>query len=138
MVSRSIHSAMMIYSAHKHTHRERQTDTDTQTGFHTQTTHTCCIYSRRSSEHILKWTGKNIQINLWTECSYTYNKYCFSTKYLHHVDIFLLTMLVYSFSLQFLWLLPSPCNFWYIFFSVNLFSYLLLFLLSLFCFFVVL
>lgn len=54
MVSRSIHSAMMIYSAHTQTQRERQTDTDTQTDMHAQTTHTCCIYSRRSNKPTLK------------------------------------------------------------------------------------
>ncbi len=43
MVSRSIHSAMMIYSAHKHTQRERQADADTQPDMHTQTAHTHAV-----------------------------------------------------------------------------------------------
>lgn len=39
MVSRSIHSAMMIYSAHRHTQRGRKTDTDTQMCMHKQHIH---------------------------------------------------------------------------------------------------
>lgn len=62
MVSRSIHSAMMIYSAHEHAESER--DTETQTDMHTQLIHDVYIVSCSNTQE------KNIQINLWKKsCS---------------------------------------------------------------------
>lgn len=63
MVSRSIHSAMMIYSAHKHAESERETDT--QTDMHTQLIHDVYIVicSNMQEKNIGQFMERKLFIN---------------------------------------------------------------------------
>lgn len=65
MVSRSIHSSMMIYSAHKHAESER--DTDTQTDMHTQLIHdvyiVICSNTQAGEKHTDQFKERKLFIN---------------------------------------------------------------------------
>lgn len=112
MVSRFIHPAMMIYSAHGETH------TDTQSHMHA---HTCCKRQMHQKAQTEMKKKKKILIHLWTECNNITNIASIIILNIYHMDILLLFRSDYNLFCS--W--PLSCTLYLVFFTVNLFPYLL-------------